>query len=156
MTETVGLQPMTAAEFRAWLEPTIVGYAADKVASGEWLEDGSLARSRRSFDELLPHGPATPDHHLFTAHAGGEPIGALWLFVSAERADAFIYEIVVDESHRGRGLGRGLLRAAETWSRERGCRTVSLHVFGRNAVARRLYESAGYEVTDLSMRKPLR
>lgn len=146
---------MTAEQYAAWLRPTITAYAADKVDSGEWPEAGSLARSRRSFAELLPHGPATPDHHLFTAYAGGDPIGALWLFVTAERGDSFIYDIAVDESRRGRGLGRALLEAAETWSRERGLRTVSLHVFGHNEIARRLYESSGYEVTDLSMRKYL-
>lgn len=155
MTDPVSLQPMTAEQYAAWRTPTIAGYAADKVASGEWPEPGSLARARRSFAELLPHGLATPDHHLFTAYAGADPIGALWVFVSAERGDAFIYDIAVDEEHRGRGLGRALLEAAEQWSRERGLSSVSLHVFGANEVARRLYESSGYEVTDLSMRKLL-
>ncbi|MGH3359382.1 MAG: GNAT family N-acetyltransferase [Nocardioidaceae bacterium] len=156
--ETVGvvtLEPMTTSEYRRWLEPTIVEYAQDKVASGEWAQDGSVARSRRAFRDLLPNGAATPDHRLFTARADGEEIGTLWLYVSAEHADAFIYDIAVHEPQRGRGLGRALLGAAETWSRERGMRSVSLHVFGHNAVARRLYVSAGYEVTDLSMRKLL-
>lgn len=156
--ETAGvvtLEPMTAAEYRDWLAPTLEGYAQEKVASGEWPADGAPARARREHAELLPHGAATPDHHLFTAYDRDEPVGVLWLFVSAQRADAFIYDIAVDEAHRGRGLGRELLAAAEEWSRERGLHSVSLHVFGHNTIARRLYDSTGYQVTDLSMRKLL-
>lgn len=152
---TVTIQPMTATEYQDWLAPTLEAYARAKVASGEWPADGAPARARREHAELLPHATATPDHHLFTAYDRDEPVGVLWLFVSAERADAFIYDIAVDKAHRGRGLGRELLAAAEGWSRGRGMRSVSLHVFGRNTVARRLYESSGYEVTDLSMTKPL-
>lgn len=152
---TVTLEPMTPAEYGGWLEPAIVEYAKDKVTSGEWPQDGALTRSRRGFRDLLPNGVATPDHHLFTGRAGGEAIGTLWVFVSAERGDAFIYDVAVEETHRGRGLGRALLEAAEVWIRKRGLRSVSLHVFGHNAIARRLYESADYQVTDLSMRKLL-
>lgn len=152
---TLDLAPMTSTEYRRWLEPTIAAYAADKIASGEWPPAGATARSRRVFDELLPHGVATPDQHLFSAYYEGERVGALWLHISTGRDDAFIYDIAIDEERRGHGLGRALLDAAEAWAAKRGLASVSLHVFGTNTVARRLYESAGYEVTDVSMRKVL-
>lgn len=152
---TVALEPMTPERFASWRGPLIEEYAKDKVASGEWSAEGSAVRGRRSFEALLPNGVATPDHHLLRATADGEEIGTLWLYADAERSDGFIYDIAVAEEHRGRGLGRALLSAAEAWCRLRGLRTVSLHVFGHNTVARRLYESSGYEVTDLSMRKEI-
>jgi hypothetical protein len=46
--------------------------------------------------------------------------------------------------------------AAERETAQRGVTTIGLNVFGANVVVRRLYESAGYDVTSLQMRKPLR
>ncbi len=65
-----------------------------------------------------------PDHALFVADAGGLLAG--WLQVSLPRIfesprQAEIAGLVVDEEHRGRGIGPALLRRAEAWARERGC-----------------------------------
>jgi hypothetical protein len=61
----------------------------------------------------------------------------------------------IDAQHRGRGYGCLLLSEAEKQARRQGARTMGLHVFGTNKVARALYESAGYEVAQLDMRKLL-
>ena len=67
-----------------------------------------------------------PDHALFVADAGAERGLAAWLQVSLPRIfesprQAEIAGLVVDEEHRGRGIGPALLRQAEAWARERGC-----------------------------------
>jgi GNAT superfamily N-acetyltransferase len=67
-----------------------------------------------------------PDHALLVADAGPEGRLAAWLQVSLPRIfesprQAEIAGLVVDEEHRGRGIGPALLRAAEAWARERGC-----------------------------------
>jgi GNAT superfamily N-acetyltransferase len=67
-----------------------------------------------------------PDHALFVADAGAERRLAAWLQVSLPRIfesprQAEIAGLVVDEEHRGRGIGPALLRRAEAWARERGC-----------------------------------
>jgi GNAT superfamily N-acetyltransferase len=54
---------------------------------------------------------------------------AAWLQVSLPRIfesprQAEIAGLVVDEDHRGRGIGPALLRAAEGWAREHGCSVV--------------------------------
>ena len=36
------LEPMTQARYETWLEATIREYAAEKVASGNYAEEGSL------------------------------------------------------------------------------------------------------------------
>ena len=66
------------------------------------------------------------DHALLVAVAGAEKRLAAWLQVSLPRIfesprQAEIAGLVVDEEHRGRGIGPALLRAAEDWARERGC-----------------------------------
>jgi [ribosomal protein S18]-alanine N-acetyltransferase len=51
---------------------------------------------------------------------------------------------VVAPKYRGRGVGAGLLVAAEAAARQRGCRELRLEVRQDNAAAMALYESAGY------------
>jgi len=58
--------------------------------------------------------------------------------------------------YRGRGYGRILLQAVEETAREHGCETVGLNVFADNTTAQRLYESSGYELAAMHMRKRLR
>ena len=58
-------------------------------------------------------------------------------------------------TERGQGLRPALLLAAEQEAARRGEATIGLNVFGPNTVARNLYESAGYEVASLQMRKEL-
>lgn len=53
--------------------------------------------------------------------------------------------LAVAEHGEGRGVGRALLDAVESWSRAAGHRFLTLNVFDGNARARRLYERAGYE-----------
>ena len=53
--------------------------------------------------------------------------------------------MLVDEAHRGRGIGKALLACAIDWARERGLPHVSLLVFPHNERAIALYRSAGFE-----------
>lgn len=58
--------------------------------------------------------------------------------------DAYIQTIEVLPAMRGRGMGSELLSRIEDSARERGARTIWLHVDSQNATAIRLYESHGY------------
>jgi RimJ/RimL family protein N-acetyltransferase len=55
--------------------------------------------------------------------------------------------VSVAAGHRGQGIGTALLERAVEWARANPVvRRVELHVFERNAAARRLYERMGFEV----------
>lgn len=155
---TVVLQPMTAGRFEAWHEYFVAAYAHDKVDAGNWPEAGSLERSAREIAAMLPNGVDTPAHDLFTGVVDGREIGTVWLCTDPDpsAAETFIYDIEVDASERGRGFGRGLLEAVEGWCADHSIATLRLHVFGGNDAAIGLYESSGFETTNISMAKQIR
>jgi RimJ/RimL family protein N-acetyltransferase len=47
------------------------------------------------------------------------------------------------------------MRAAETWTRDKGYRKLTLNVFEQNHRARRLYERCGFAVETLRYTKPV-
>lgn len=160
------LRPMTPAEFDAYRDRLVGEYAAEQVAAGEWRADEAHAKSLEDIGSLLAQGLATENMLLFIAEsieAGpvpegrGASVGYLWLRLAdpVQPQAAWIYDIEVHEERRGQGWGRVLLSAAEQEVRRRGATAVNLKVFGPNAAARRLYESAGYEVVRMHMRKEL-
>jgi ribosomal protein S18 acetylase RimI-like enzyme len=88
------------------------------------------------------------------AEVGGEPAGACWYrrFTAERPGYGFLGEEIpglgfgVAPAHRRRGLGSVLLAATVQLAREQGIGALSLSVSERNAIARRLYERAGFVV----------
>lgn len=150
------LEPMTQARYETWLEATIREYAAEKVASGNYAEEGSLERSKGEFDSLLPNGRQTEGHEILSmVDDAGEDVGYVW-FTTEDRPVGrvvFIYDIAVDPEHRRKGHAQAALLEVEAYAREHGCVGVMLHVFGSNNGARRLYLKAGYDETNVMMLK---
>jgi GNAT superfamily N-acetyltransferase len=150
---------MTAAEFAELRATMNEGYAAEQVAAGRWSpeEAGQLAAAEA--DRLLPAGLDTPGVLLMAAETPeGHPVGHLWLALQREPGtggDAWIFDIEIVPERRGQGYGRALLAAAEELAAHHGAAGLGLNVFGSNQVARNLYESAGYQVSSLQMRKEL-
>lgn len=57
----------------------------------------------------------------------------------------YVLGMLVDEAHRGKGIGKALLEHATAWAREKGLPHISLLVFPHNERALQLYRSAGFE-----------
>ncbi|WP_139980941.1 GNAT family N-acetyltransferase [Nocardioides litoris] len=148
----VSLVPMDEAGFAAWEAEEVESYAAERARSGEDPER-ALQVSREQHAELLPEGLATPHHHFFVGLVDGAPVGTLWL--CTEKPTAFVFDVVVDEAHRRRGYGAGLMRAGARWARDHGALAIGLNVFGHNHGARALYDRLGYVVTEDFWGKPL-
>jgi ribosomal protein S18 acetylase RimI-like enzyme len=79
-----------------------------------------------------------------------------WLSVTPGlRRVLFVWNIRIDESHRGRGVGKQAMLLAEAEARTRGLTHIGLNVMGGNETARQLYRSLGYTETFVSMEKPV-
>ncbi|WP_144718325.1 GNAT family acetyltransferase [Agrococcus jejuensis] len=62
----------------------------------------------------------------------------------------WLYYVAVADAHRGTGLGRAVVAAAEAWLSGRGIRKVQLMVRAGNPAAG-LYEHLGYERQDVTV-----
>jgi len=56
-----------------------------------------------------------------------------------------IEELVVDESARRQGVGRGLIQAALDWARAQGCSEVEVSTDEDNTAAQAFYRQLGFE-----------
>jgi RimJ/RimL family protein N-acetyltransferase len=149
----VSLRPYPEAELEAMWVESGERYFGDLRANGGLSEDEARAKAERDkawlrgLERLL----------VYEIEHEGARVGriVLWLDAYEQPGSAWLFEIVLDEAVRGRGLGREALRLAEAEARSRGMTQIALNVFGGNAVARRLYASSGYTETSVHMSKPL-
>lgn len=148
---------MTQPEFEAFLTRAIPEYAEDNVRAGYWSESDSLEKSREAYENNLPQGIQTENHFLYTVHDGEDAVGMVWMRVDLKSPtkSGFIFELYVGEKFRGKGYGKQAMLLIEEKAHEFGLKSIGLHVFAVNAVARKLYESVGYEVSSLNMTKKL-
>ena len=83
--------------------------------------------------------------YLVAEGDAGEPIGYGGLWVVFE--EAHITALAVTPEHRGRGIGRAVLRAMLTEALARGAEKALLEVRPSNASAQNLYRSLGFVKT---------
>lgn len=101
----------------------------------------------------MPGGKLAPNNFAFEAIHEGLSVGIVWLVKQDDEWS--IYDIDIDEEHRGNGLGRKTMHAIEQYVSEQGGTAINLSVFGFNEVARKLYESEGFETVRIQMKKKL-
>lgn len=88
---------------------------------------------------------------LFVAEEDGKVTGMLTLTCCAtlSRDKYWIEDVIVDESQRGKGIGRALVKAAVSQVREKGFKdTIYLTSNPSRVSARALYRSEGFEGYD--------
>jgi ribosomal protein S18 acetylase RimI-like enzyme len=119
-----------------------------------WMSPGDeqeLVQASALFDE-----PVRPEwarlflsrsgHHLCLAYVDQTAVG----FVSGiemthpdKGTEMFLYEMGVQESHQGRGIGTGLVRALVQRAEELGCQGMWVLTEEENVAAGRTYRAAG-------------
>lgn len=155
----LSVRAMTQAEFDVWSEQLARTFAETQIAAGNWPAEDAIVRARHGNADLLPDGVATEGMLLLKAvRPDGVAVGVAWVGLTHPRGTpgcAFLYDIEVDEEHRGAGYGRALLEAVEEATRAQGMAALELNVFGGNTPAIRLYETSGYAVVTQQMRKSL-
>ncbi|WP_460362328.1 GNAT family N-acetyltransferase [Actinocorallia lasiicapitis] len=111
-----------------------------------WAPDNSVApqpvKGPHFFDRF--HLP----EHFLVAEGDGRLVGYLRLVQPVLLpSGAHVRQIqgfAVDETVRGRGIGRSLLEAACEETRRQGASRLTLRVLSVNTAARRLYEQVGF------------
>ena len=153
---TLQFRRMREDEYGAWLPQMRDGYARAMIDEGGFSAEVASTRAAEQIEELFPGGGPSEEQIVFVLEADGEPVGELWL---CEREDMsrrpclFVYDVHVDDAQQGRGYGKAAMLFAEEEARRRGVDRIALNVFGRNEVARRLYQSLGYEENAVAMSK---
>ena len=131
----------------------------------------------REFDPRLPPGEQIADRYLdlmfrrcaefdgvvLVAEADGAVTGfvSVWTrYRSSEPNDdatehGLVSDLVVSAKHRGRGIGRALLRAAEARARQAGADTLRVWVKAGNTSALSLYSAEGFENSEIYLEKRL-
>ena len=102
---------------------------------------------------------ARADASALVAEVDGDVVG----FVDVEfrqrlnhsTRQAWIPDLVVEESHRGRGVGRALLAQVEELARQRGCWGMALESAKWRQRAHAFYRGRGWRDVSLSFTKPL-
>ena len=121
------------------------------------LSDELVAAFRRLLPQLSASAPAlheealqeivsSPATTILAARADDGIVGLLTLavFRAPSGLRAWIEDVVVDESARGRGIGEALTREAIRLAVERGARTVDLTSRPGREAANRMYEKVGF------------
>lgn len=147
------------------LDESNAGYALRRTRPGEWreLRDTrlrALADTPDAFRVVLAEDAARPDSDWREWAAGdaayatfaaigvdGRWVGMAGVFIGDDATIADVVAMWVDPARRGRGIGRGLLRAVDEWARSQGAKRLRLSVTETNVEARTLYASAGFVET---------
>jgi ribosomal protein S18 acetylase RimI-like enzyme len=129
-------------------------YAVEPVGGGRPLPHDVRER-------LVPALREVPRALVLLAFADDAAIGIAVCFVgfSTFRARPLlnIHDLAVLPQHRGKGVGRALLQAAEDHARRQGCCRLTLEVLESNSGAQALYRRFGFDNSTMSrfLVKPL-
>jgi ribosomal protein S18 acetylase RimI-like enzyme len=145
MSHTLDLE-IVEADFadpvhRAGIVDVLDTYAADRIGGGTPLRPAVRER-------LVPALQNHPTALVLLAFASRQPIGIAVCFFGFSTFEARpllnVHDLAVVPEHRGKGIGRALLDAAEARALCRGCCKLTLEVQDDNRRARALYERFGF------------
>jgi ribosomal protein S18 acetylase RimI-like enzyme len=148
-TRADGMRPLASAVMSVAVE--IVQDVSEELVKAFERLLPQLSRSAPVLDAAALRALVEwPGNRLLVARVDGEIMGTLTLvlFPIPTGLRAWIEDVVVDESARGRGVGAALTREAVRLARKAGARTVDLTSRPSREAANRLYERLGFEVRD--------
>jgi ribosomal protein S18 acetylase RimI-like enzyme len=93
---------------------------------------------------------AQPDMHVLVAREHDAIAGVAFVLVYrvATGAQARLDDVIVDDAHRGRGIGDALVREAIAIARTAGAKAIHLTSNASRKAANRLYQRLGFERRD--------
>jgi ribosomal protein S18 acetylase RimI-like enzyme len=150
------LRELSESEVLEFAVGSLQAFLGERVKSGERAA-AVAADSEGQLEAMFPDGKARPGHLLWRLEEGAQPVGTLWIGpVSPEDVLTYwVWDIVIAEAHRRRGLGKEAMLLAEEQARVAGATTLGLTVFAHNPGAQHLYEQLGYAPISTRMSKTL-
>ncbi|MCP3027057.1 GNAT family N-acetyltransferase [Halobacillus sp. A5] len=150
----VKLDHMNSEEFQEYLSFAIKHFAEEHIKSGNWKPEEAISKAAEEYERLLPEGQDTENNHLFTIRDGSKEVGMIWLSqISNEKG--FIYSINIWKGNQGKGYGKKAMQEIEVLANDLGLKSIGLHVFAHNNIARDLYGKLGYIEKNIKMEKTL-
>ena len=119
------------------------------------------ASTEKGYGAYLGTQLEEPNVVILVAERGGDVIGYTyagvegWDYMALRGPAGVLYDIIVDPSHRGMGVGRQLLDATLAVLAEHGAPRVVLSTAEQNEPAQRLFASAGFRRTMVEMTREL-
>jgi len=157
MTSTsVRLEKLSQQEFDTYYLVALERLANEMARARDLSAEEALKLAQQSFDSLLPRGRVgTTDQYLFKILAGDTRVGILHFGIKRDRVKpfAFVWDIEIHSTCRGKGYGELSMLALESKVKELGLSSIGLNVFGHNATAIRLYKKLGYRISSMAMVK---
>jgi GNAT superfamily N-acetyltransferase len=121
----------------------------------------------KDYDAIEGEGPTRWGRHfdvanwgLLAAHDGEGRVGGAVVAFGTPGVDmlegrsdlAVLWDIRVRPEVRSAGAGTMLMRAVETWARDRGCRSLKVETQNINVPACRMYRRVGYTIRAIDRR----
>ena len=152
--QLIRLEKMSSSEFQKYLSFAIKNYADEHVKSGNWNEKDANIKAKEEYEKLLPQKEETPNNNFFTIRNDNQEVGMIW-FGKRSNEKGYIYDINIWEDYQRYGYGKKSMIEVENVAKNLGIKSIELHVFGHNKVARNLYKNFGYIEASIIMNKTL-
>lgn len=155
----ISMDLMTKEQYESFFKRIIPDYVAGTMIALRLSQEEATTFAQNQINEVLKEGQATPNNFFYAIsdRETKEQVGHLWLFLKEKNNEKnlFIADIYIDEQCRGKNIGTQTLEWIDLKAKELGCALVSLHVFGHNQRAFKLYEKMGFSPFSIQMRKVL-
>jgi aminoglycoside 6'-N-acetyltransferase I len=136
-----------------------------KLAGALWPEEPTHEHEQHMRAVLSGAPPSTLPLTLFVAEDDSGIVGFIEVGLRSHadgcdgrRAVGFVEGWFVAGDHRGKGVGRALMNAAEAWAVSQGCVEMGSDTWLDNEPSAEAHEALGFEIVDrcINFRKALR
>jgi len=126
----------------------------------ENVADGAIAP--RYLQYLLSRCGET-NGKIFVVESEGRIVGMVCVYARVKSREldeeeyeyGYVSDLVILADHRGKGLGRALLKRAEHYAQSQGATLLRINVLAQDEVARRLYVECGFDELVVALQKKL-
>ena len=142
--------------YKACDAETIISWCKDEVSFRKWTSDRydkypiTADDMNHKYIDLNGDCPDADNFYAMTAFDESGVVGSIILrYTDEARSVVRLGFVIVDDSKRGKGYGKGMIALALKYAFELlGAEKVTIGVFDNNALAFNCYKSAGFSVVE--------